>query len=1325
MDEQIIDNVQAMDTAVTVPHFEGTVTKDDAENKDVCVYARKKRVFDAVDVCEGGGEVGENRRGKNDKANSNTEDLCKNQKKRRVNEETLLYTENHKAGSGSCVGREESPKIKTIDDDVNEVLTPYTYNSVAKKPKKPYIHRPGVKIGKRFFEEPSPSGPVYVKEDQKLSELEKITKELLKFMYDFFKKDENQVAVDAIQHFQQRIQKCGVTFEEDKRCRNKLINYNLVQKFRPDGYGGVAIGVRKKINISIIEYDTDYDILIIKTSNLQRNVVIVSVYFPPTTSNTCFIEEVSKLLLFLENFQNVILCGDFNARNEAWGDNLTSIKGRELRMLITEAGYLCLNNGKKTFKGGSNSQGSVPDLTFLSNVSGGNWNVLDGHFGGSRHLPITFEIKAEKPKGQNFLHKAKLMKALGELELEPDMLAIEDAISSEIKAASNNLNANRSPKYWWNDSLSVAYRNQLAALKKARKYPNYQNLSKASQEVENWKMKVKTAKNDSFLSKINELNRNANPREAWKFVNNVRNRESAEVRPWNNDRSSHFLQYLKDQVPGDLLEVPSYSDQHNFHDKIIFDFDHFEKILSEKKKGSAGGHDKITYEMIKALPGISKRAILTALYNAFLENSINDNWRIIKIVPIPKPNKDLTDMSNYRPISLISVFMKVINLMLKDKLVQFIDDKEVIPARSFAYRKSRSTSTCLNEFLHRVALLKANNYKVLVLSLDINNAYNCVRVDILGQILRKLNFNVSIVNWIINFLSKRILRLGDKEVVVKNGLPQGSCLSPLLFNIYTANLHKLEDNKTLIFQYADDFLLMVFDHDFDMALQHLQTKAVAFQRKCGYINLSFNPEKSKTIYFAKNSTKQILLNVDGCRIEQVKKMKFLGRIISNSLSVKDHYSHIKDPVSNRTRLLKCLNPPKGGLHPKVSLNLYKSLVRAKVDYGRTTTANSPKYVNNNIERLQNEMIRRSLGVSRSTPNHVIYALAGELPPKYRAKLLTTKEILKIKLENNDLSDIIENNPLVKSSYSVIYHQFEHIFRKIKITSYKNQRNLTVRTNLLPSTKNITPNEVIFSAFYCELSFYKSNQFCIFATDASVNIESTGCGVYNATKDFKFLFKIDFKASSMFGELFAIKKALEIATEDGYNRCVIFTDSLTACKALNSADSTNYLVAECHNILERSSIEKCHIVWIPAHRGIRINEEVDLLAKQASLVGAPVDVFLTPEEAYSRIENLVKDDWNEEFIRLSESKGSHFFQIINNIYEKPWFSKMIFEPSNTKLINRLITGHTSDKKYLHRIGAADSNLCETCAVLETAHHLIFDCTGILTFGTQLDSQLGYS
>lgn len=74
-----------------------------------------------------------------------------------------------------------------------------------------------------------------------------------------------------------------------------------------------------------------------------------------------------------------------------------------------------------------------------------------------------------------------------------------------------------------------------------------------------------------------------------------------------------------------------------------------------------------------------------------------------------------------------------------------------------------STSKCLNDLLHRVALLKANVYKDLVVSLDLYNVYNCVRVDNLGQILRKYNFKVSLVNSIIHFPSKRILKCVKKR----------------------------------------------------------------------------------------------------------------------------------------------------------------------------------------------------------------------------------------------------------------------------------------------------------------------------------------------------------------------------------------------------------------------------------------------------------------------------------------------------------------------------------------------------------------------------------
>lgn len=103
---------------------------------------------------------------------------------------------------------------------------------------------------------------------------------------------------------------------------------------------------------------------------------------------------------------------------------------------------------------------------------------------------------------------------------------------------------------------------------------------------------------------------------------------------------------------------------------------------------------------------------------------------------------------------------------------------------------------CLNELLHRVALLKNYGYKVIVLALDINNAYNCVQISKLVNILERANIPPIYIAWIQNFLARRILKLGDEKIEIHDGLPQGSCLSPLLFNMYTKFLHLVEDEIT-------------------------------------------------------------------------------------------------------------------------------------------------------------------------------------------------------------------------------------------------------------------------------------------------------------------------------------------------------------------------------------------------------------------------------------------------------------------------------------------------------------------------------------------------
>lgn len=107
-----------------------------------------------------------------------------------------------------------------------------------------------------------------------------------------------------------------------------------------------------------------------------------------------------------------------------------------------------------------------------------------------------------------------------------------------------------------------------------------------------------------------------------------------------------------------------------------------------------------------------------------------------------------------------------------------------------------STATCLNELLHRIVLLKANNYKVLLLSVDISNAYSCGKLNLLYNLLVGLGINPGYCDWIYNFLSERTLKMGMTEVKVRDGLPQGICLSPILFILYTASLHTVEDDTT-------------------------------------------------------------------------------------------------------------------------------------------------------------------------------------------------------------------------------------------------------------------------------------------------------------------------------------------------------------------------------------------------------------------------------------------------------------------------------------------------------------------------------------------------
>jgi len=146
--------------------------------------------------------------------------------------------------------------------------------------------------------------------------------------------------------------------------------------------------------------------------------------------------------------------------------------------------------------------------------------------------------------------------------------------------------------------------------------------------------------------------------------------------------------------------------------------------------------------------------------------------------------------------------------------------------------------------------------------------------------------------------------MGAAEVTVNKGVSQGSCLSPILFNLYTAELHSLSnDQDSILFQYADDFFLVCYDKVFSLTEEKLEQKVNRFMKMCNTNNLIFNPDKSAKIH----------LNL---------RRKPLSVFLTIS----------KSNQTNTRMFVQILSGCRYGVHLSKSLLFYKAYLRTRYEY---------------------------------------------------------------------------------------------------------------------------------------------------------------------------------------------------------------------------------------------------------------------------------------------------------------------------------------------------------------------------------------------------------
>ena len=345
--------------------------------------------------------------------------------------------------------------------------------------------------------------------------------------------------------------------------------------------------------------------------------------------------------------------------------------------------------------------------------------------------------------------------------------------------------------------------------------------------------------------------------------------------------------------------------------------DEVSKIISELKNGKSSD---IPIHIVKQSSGIIS-PLLSVLYNECMRDGIFPNdLKTGRISPIyKKDNEEL--LENYRPVSTLAVFGKIFEKIIYSRLYSFFQSQNTLYENQYGFRKNHSTSHALNFSVNYVESCLKKKQHVLGIFIDLSKALDTIPHQ---ELLKKLdNYGIrgNANNLIASYLSNRfqyvsVLGEDSEKLPVIYGVPQGSCLGPLLFIIYINDICRTTElGKFVLF--ADDTNIFVADHckkkvyekaNKILNLVHLYMKCNLLHiniKKCCYIH--FKPSRAKMEPDPAEAEENIL-TLNNIVIKRVSEAKFLGVIIDDQLKWDAHVralnSKLKCEIGKLCRIRK-------------------------------------------------------------------------------------------------------------------------------------------------------------------------------------------------------------------------------------------------------------------------------------------------------------------------------------------------------------------------------------------------------------------------------------
>lgn len=437
--------------------------------------------------------------------------------------------------------------------------------------------------------------------------------------------------------------------------------------------------------------------------------------------------------------------------------------------------------------------------------------------------------------------------------------------------------------------------------------------------------------------------------------------------------------------------------------------------LLKRARRKAPGPSGITWIMARHLPP-SIITTLTNIYNASLATGYFPiPFKTATTILIPKPNKDSHSPANYRPISLLELLGKTFERIINRRLRLHLDMNDLLSNKQFGFRQNRSTEGALNTI---IAYLKKNqpHFKTALVTKDVKQAFDTVwHVGLKHQIFHDFDLPLISKRLLCNFLTERRTRIKHDSTfssyfTPQAGIPQGSVISPTLFNMYT---HKLPDpthHDSLTLQYADDVTQLARSRTLDNLTDKLQTELTATSLWEMKWRIHSHPDKTTVTYFniKRNPPRHIFLYPflpNPVRIQRKTTNKALGLIIDQNLrfnqQIVQKTSIAKEALSNIHRFRDC--------SVKTKLHLYKALILPLLTYCPLALSLTTQTGLLNLQVVQNKALRFILNVKwyQFKTNEATHTEANLTPINITLHYRIMKQLENYSITQEDLYTFID------------------------------------------------------------------------------------------------------------------------------------------------------------------------------------------------------------------------------------------------------------------------------------------------------------------------------